>query len=145
MFPLLFSVLSGVRELSATASLAEFQQPEASPEIPTIPGVSSKDLLTSLCPIAVALVVATIRHYNEKQVQQRTLDTNYHSNPLLTFEDADTASYSNCGELGTALERRRSETFYVSENSVVIFTVGSLSLNSVHGYGHVLMSHVPKR
>ena len=145
MLSLLFSVLSGVRELSATASLAEFQQPEASPELPTIVGVPPRDLLASLCPIAVAFIVATIRHYNEKHVQQRTLDLHDHSSPLLTFEDANIASYNNCGELDTAIKRRRSETFYVSENSVIVFTVCSLSLNSVHECGQILILHVPKR
>jgi len=132
MFPLLFSVLSGVRELSATTSLAEFQRPEA---FPIMPGVSSRDLLASLCPIAAALIVATVRHYNEKQVQQRTLDLHDHSSTLLTFEDVDIASYNDCGDLGKALGRRRSETFYASDNSIVVFTVCSLSLNSAHGCG----------
>jgi len=132
MFPLLFSVLSGVRELSATASLAEFQQPESLPELPIIPGVSPRDLLASLCPIAVAFIVATVRHYNEKQVQQRTSDLHDHSSLFLTFEDVDTASCNDCGDLGKALGRRRSETFYVSDNSIVVFTVRNLNLNSVH-------------
>jgi len=131
MFPLLFSVLSGVRELSATASLADFQPPEASPGLPSILGVSSKDLLASVCPIAVALIVATIRHYNEKQMQQRTSDSDGCSNLLSTFEDADVASYGKCGDIGAALQRRRSKTFYVSDNSIMIFRVRTLSLNSM--------------
>lgn len=130
MFPLLFSVLSSIRELSATASLAQFQQPDASPQLPIIPGVSSTDLIASLCPVAAALIVATIRYYNEKQIQQRTSDLRVYSTPLLTFEDVDIASYNDCGDLGTALKRRRSEMFYVSDDSIVVFRVCSLSLNS---------------
>ena len=124
MFPLLLSVLSGVRELSATASLAEFQQPGELLELLVMPGVSSKELVASLCPIAVAFVVATIRYYNEKQVKQRALDPYPQSSPgLLPFGDVDTASHSNCGDFNAAVERRRSDTFYVSDNSIVIFRV----------------------
>jgi hypothetical protein len=129
MFPLLFSILSGVRELSATASLAELEQPEAPLEFPMTLGVSSRDLIASICPIAVAFIVATVRHYNEKQMEQRTSDPHLHQNPLLTLEDVEVAPHGNCGDFGTALGRRRSEAFYVSDNSVVVFKVGSPSLN----------------
>ena len=131
MFPLLLSLLSGVRELSATASLAEVhvQRPKAPPELPYISGVSSRDLIASLCPVAVAIIVASIRYYNEKQMQQRTLDPRAQPSPLLTFGDVDTASHGNCGDFGTVLERQRSETFYVSDTSVAIFRVCSSSVN----------------
>lgn len=119
----MLSFLSGVRELSAIASLAEAQQPKTLPEIPDMSGVSSRDLIASLCPVAVAFIVASIRYYNEKQMEQRTLDPQVRLSPLLTFEDVDTGSQGNCGDLGTALEHRRSETFYVSDTSVVIFRV----------------------
>lgn len=125
----LFSVLSGVRELSATASLEEFQQPEASPQLPIMPGVSPGDLIASLCPIVAALIVATIRYYNEKQVQQRTSDPYIYSSPFLTPQDVKIAGYNDCGDLGTALERYRSETFYISDGSIVVFKVCNLSLN----------------
>jgi hypothetical protein len=123
MFPLLFSFLSGVRELSATASLAEFQQPEAPSELPVMLGIPSRDLLTSLCPIAVALIVATTRYYNEKQMEQRASDPDDYSNPLSTFGDIGTASYNDCGNFGTALEHRRPEMFYISNDSMVVFRV----------------------
>lgn len=131
MFPLLFSVLSGVRELSATASLAEILQPEMTSELPSMPGVSPRDLVASLCPIAVALIVATIRYRNEKQVQQRTFNPQTHSALLLTFGDAGIMPYSNCDDLGAVLERQRSETFYISDSSVVIFKVRSRNLSSM--------------
>ena len=131
MFPLLFSFLSGVRELSATASLEELLQPEASPQHSIVPGVSSRDLIASLCPVAAALVVATVRHYNEKRMQERTSDLHVYSSPLLTFGDVNAASYNNCGDLGAVLKRRRSETFYVSEDSIVVFRVCSPCLTSM--------------
>lgn len=123
MFPLLFSVLSGVREPSATAFLEEFLQPEASPQHPIMPGVSSRDLIASLCPVAAALVVATIRYYNEKRMQERTSDPHARSSSLSAFEDVSVASYNNCGDLGAAMKGRRSETFYVSDDSIVVFRV----------------------
>lgn len=131
MLPLLLSCLSSVRELSATASLAEVQPPTAPPQLPYMSGVSSRDLIASLCPVAAACVVASIRYYNEKQMQKRTLDPQDDPNPLLTFSDADTASHGNCGDFGTILERRRSETFYVSDTSVVTFRVCGSSVNFV--------------
>jgi len=133
MLPLLLSFLSGVRELSATASLAEVQQPKAPLEFIDISGVSSRDLIASLCPVAVALVVASIRYYNEKQMQQRASDPQTHSSPLLSFGevDVDTAPHGDCGDFGTALERRRSERFYVSDTSIVVFRVDGV-LYRVH-------------
>ncbi|KAF9645248.1 hypothetical protein BDM02DRAFT_3120542 [Thelephora ganbajun] len=116
MIPLLFSLLSSVKELSATASLVELQQPEAPPELLIMPGVSPGDLLASLCPIAVALIVATIRYRNEKQMQQRTSDLHDHSSSSSAFEDANITP---------------SETFYVSDNSIVIFRVDG-TLYRVH-------------
>lgn len=130
MFPLLFSVLSGVRELSATASLEEFLGPEPLSQLPIMPGVSSKDLIASLCPIAVAVIVATIRHCNESRMQQRISDPYVYSSPFWMEEDADVAPYEDCGDLGTALARRRSEKFYISDDSIVVFRVRTLSLNS---------------
>ena len=129
MFPLLFSVLSGVRELSATASLEGFRQPEAPPRLSIMPGVSSRDLIASLCPVAAALIVATIRYYNEKRMEERTSDPHSYSNPLLTFDDIDIASYNDCGDLRTALGRCRSETFYISDDGIAVFRVCTLSLN----------------
>lgn len=126
MFSLLFSILSGVRELSATASLEEFQQPEPLSQLPTMPGVSSKDLIASLCPVAVAVIVATIRYYNESQMQRRISDPYVYSSPFWMSEDA---SCDNCGDLGTALARRRSESFYISDDSIVVFRVCTLNLN----------------
>ena len=131
MFPLLLSVLSGVRELSATASLAEAHKPDVSFELPNLPGVSAKDFVASLCPIAVAFIVATIRYYNEKQIQRRTSDPQVHPNPLLTFGDVNIVQHSNCGDIGAVLERRRSERFYISDNSIVTFKVRSTSLTLI--------------
>lgn len=128
MFPLLFSVLSGVRELSATASLEGFRQSEAPPRLSIMPGVSSRDLIASLCPVAAALIVATVRYYNEKRMQQRTSDPHAYFNPLLTFEDINIASYKDCGDLRTVLGRCRSETFYISDDSIVVFRVCNLNL-----------------
>lgn len=127
MLPLLLSFLSGVRELSATASLAEVQQSKPPLEVLDISGVSSRDLIASLCPVAVAFIVASIRYYNEKQMQQRTLDPQAQPNPLLAFGDVDTELYGNCGDVGATPKRQRSEAFYVSDTSVVIFRVCSLS------------------
>jgi hypothetical protein len=131
MLPLLLSFLSGIRELSATASLAEAQQPRAPLELPDMSGVSSRDLIASLCPVAVAFIVASIRYYNEKQMRHRTLDPQVDPTPLLTFGDVDTASHGDCGDWGTELEHRRSKAFYVSDTSVVVFRVCSLSENLV--------------
>lgn len=131
MLPLLLSFLSSVRELSATASLAEVQQQKALPQLPDMSSVSSRDLIASLCPVAVAFIVASVRYYNEKQMQLRTSDPQAHPSPLLTFGGVDTASSGDCGDFGVGLERRRSETFYVSDTSVVIFRVCISSLNSV--------------
>ena len=129
MFPLLFSVLSGIKELSATASLEGFRQSEAPPRLSIMPGVSSRDLIASLCPVAAALVVATTRYYNEKRMQQRTSDPHVYSNPLLAFEDINIESGNDCGDLRTALGRCRSETFYISDDSIVVFRVCNLGLN----------------
>lgn len=130
MLPFLLSFLSGVRELSATASLAEVQQPKAPLELPDMSGVSSRDLIASLCPVAVAFVVASIRYYNEKQMEQRTSDPQAHSSPLLTFGDVDSLAHGDCGDLSTALQRRRSGEFYVSDASVVVFRVCASSVNA---------------
>lgn len=127
MFPLLFSVLSGVRELSATASLEELQQPEPLSQPPITSGVSSKDLIASLCPVAVAIIVATVRYYNEGRMQQRILDPYVYSSPFWISEDADIVPCDDCGDLGTALARHRSETFYISDDSIVVFRVCTLS------------------
>ena len=121
-----FSILSGVRELSATASLEDFQQSDPSSQLPIMPGVSSKDLIASICPVAVAVIVATIRYYNESQMRQRISDPYVYSNPFWMLEGA---SCDDCGDLGTALTRRRSETFYISDDSIVVFRVCTLSLN----------------
>ena len=131
MFPLLFSVLYGVRELSATASLEGFRQPEASPRFSIMPGVSSRDLIASLCPVAAAIIVAAIRYYNEKRMRQRASDPHAYSSPFLTFEDINIASYKDCGDLHTAFGRCRSETFYFSNDGIVVFRVCNLSLNSM--------------
>jgi hypothetical protein len=131
MLPLLFSILSGVRELSATAYLEEFQQPEPLSQLPIIPGVSSKDLIASLCPVAVAVIVATIRYYNEGQMQQRISGPYVYSSPFWMLEGGDIASCNDCGDLGTALARRRSQTFYIPDDSIVVFRVCTLSLNSM--------------
>jgi len=72
--------------------------------------------------------VATVRYYNEKQIQQRASDPQVHTNPLLTFGDVDIVQHSNCGDIGAVLERRRSERFYISDNSIVTFKVRSPGL-----------------
>jgi hypothetical protein len=123
MFPLLLSVLSGVRELSATASLAELLRQEVPPDFPTMPGVSQKDLIASLCPIAAAFIVAMIRSYNEKQIQERTSSPRVRPASLLTFGDVNVGSHNNCGDIVTTLEPRRSERFYVSDDSIMNFRV----------------------
>lgn len=135
MLPLLLSFLSGVRELSATASLAEAQQPETPPELPDMSGVSCRDLIASLCPVAVAFVVASIRYYNDKKMRRRTSDPQADASQLLAFGDVDTGSHNNCGDCGTVLERRRSEAFYVSDTSVVVFRVCNSNGNSVERMG----------
>ena len=123
MFPLILSILSGVRELSATASLAELLRQEVPPEFPILPGVSRKDLITSLCPIAAAFIVAMIRSHNDKQIQQRTSSPQLRSESLLMVGNADFESRNNCGGPVTTLERRRSERFYVSDDSIMVFRV----------------------
>ena len=131
MFPLLLSFLSGIKELSATASLEELQRPELRPGLAAISGIPRRDLIASLCPIAAAFIVATVRYYNEKQVQLRTSDSLiWHPKLPSAFEDPDIPSRSNCGDLGgTPLERRRSGTFYETDNSIVILRVRGSSLS----------------